>query len=197
MMKTLATALLSVLLVSAVLVPADPSFSQELYGWTISASSTDPFVHTAPPVTGFYSVYAWLVCITSEVFGIAGFQVDGTLADRILGFSAIPPFGLVTGEEGLAPFISEGDCLASGAHPAFEIFVSDGLGAGGSLCIVELDTGGNMSCNCDLPYPQCFPNAVIGFASDGTDPCVTGFCQSPPISVESQSWSSMKAKYRE
>ncbi len=195
-MRSLVTALLGLLVGAAILTPVGPAFSQELYGWTISASNTDPFVQTASPEQGFYSLYAWLVCINADEFGFAGFRLDGSLIDRVAGVVSIPPFGVVmkSGFE-LAPYVDVGPCLTTGMYPVLEIFVLDDTGSGGDLCFVETDSGANESCNCDSGVPTCFPHAVRGFASDGTTPCMVGNCQGP-ISIEAESWGGMKGRYR-
>jgi hypothetical protein len=132
------------------LAPAKSLHADELYGWSISASNTDPFVNTAPPETGFYSLYAWLFCITSEPFGHGVFRIDGSLADRIVGFSGIPPFIVgMTPDLDLFPYIPNGGCLWSGAYPGIEIFILDPSGTGGALCIVDpIGSSGNVSCVC-------------------------------------------------
>jgi len=192
-MKILSSTLFGALVVAATLAPTDASFPDELYGWTISASSTDPYVHTAPPGTGLYRLYVWLVCITSEVFGNGAFHLDGSLADRIVGVNAIPPFGvLVTSDLDLGPYTTP--CLSSGAHPVLEVVILDDSGIGGNLCIGETVVGAlNTSCNCTL---LCFPHAVTGFASDGTAPCVIGSCQTGPVTLEAGSWGMTKERYR-
>jgi len=168
--------------------------AEELYGWSISASDTDPFENVATPQTGLFSLYIWVTCIQSEVLNVGGFGFEGSLADAIVGVVALPGFGVVQTSDPLEIGIAA-DCTTDAPAPTAEVFVFDGTGKGGTLCLVGTSMPASQSCNCDAPFPMCFENAVTGFSSDGSDPCVVGSC-TPPISVDASTWGSLKALYR-
>ena len=44
------------------------------YGWTISASDTDPFVNTAAPGSGPVNLYLWLECASPAGWTAAEFD---------------------------------------------------------------------------------------------------------------------------
>jgi hypothetical protein len=66
---------------------APVSSTSEPYGWTISASNTDPYVNTAEPNLTIDTFYLWLACCDVPDYP------DGT--ERAQGFTAAE-FALVT-----------------------------------------------------------------------------------------------------
>ena len=90
--------------------------------------------------------------------------------------------------------------LAVGGCPVADYLMGnwqflDFTGLGGNACLVPSPGGTNASVDCDTLNPQVWPNAINGYSTDGSTPCVTGDC-SEIVSVEDASWGSIKGLYR-
>jgi hypothetical protein len=150
------------------------------YGYTLSASVTDPFVHAAAPVAGIVNVYLWLAC--SPEGGVAAIE-----------FSIDHDFPFLVGIQGNQvnfgsldhPRLSVRDCPTA-AVPLATLQFLDPTGAGGSVCLTpHAATGFNRTANCALPIPATFPNFVKGFSSDGSAVCVSpgGLCGQDAVAL--------------
>lgn len=181
------------LLVLAVLpiVAAGPAAAAE-YLWSLSASTTDPFVNTAAPGELLFEVQLWLAC-SSE--GLAAAELD-VHSDELDIVAFVPCCGFLNtgGPYPECPLLAAGGC-PSGPIRAGTFWVIDPLLQGGKICIVPCSvTGNNVTVDCDVSMPSVHPNSFIGFANDGSEPCRTGDC--PPVAVESESWGRIKNGYR-
>lgn len=61
------------------------------YGWSISASDTDPHVNVSALPTGVVSVHIWLVCAIDDL-QLAAFRVESSPDLVFLDFTAAPGF---------------------------------------------------------------------------------------------------------
>lgn len=169
----------------------------EPYGWTVSASSTDPYVQTASPTQGLFNLWLWLVC--DEVGGVAAAEFDLTATGDLFLGGIVPtaPSVLNGGSPATSPLLVFGGCPT--APMLVATLLCFDLGAGGALCMTPSAVNGiNVTVDCSFPQPRLFPNAVLGFSSDGTAPCVTGTCTDPTSAQEPElrSWGGVKGMYR-
>jgi hypothetical protein len=163
------------------------------YGWALSASDTDPAVQTAAPAAGVRSVHLWLVCTADDGAAAAEFDLDITGDMQVLGFSPVAAVLNAGNETEL--LLAIGGCPSAPFRAgSFNVFSAvDGVGR---LCLVPSATNGlNVTVDCDPIAPLQNLNAVIGFSTDGTDPCLD---QASPclIPVDDTSWSAVKGMYR-
>jgi hypothetical protein len=187
---------------AATALPTLAHAAGEPYAWSISASSTDPFVQTAGPLSepGSFSVWLWFVCHEADAVAAAEFQV--TVGGNLFfaGFHpdnpSIKNFGSASGELRLAI----GGCPVPPLRVG-RIDVAD-FGGGGTLCLgPSAGNGINVSVDCSFPQPQSFPNGVFGFSSDGSPPCVIGDCVDSGTGVgepniKMSPWGRVKGGYR-
>ena len=169
---------------------ASSAFAED-YRWTISASTTDPLVNTGSPVPGFVDYYLWLEC-TSTLGGAASADM-GIVVNTLFYSSFTPQPGVLNFGAGQNLVLGLGGC-PDAPFMAGTIAVADFSGAGGNLCLGNnSETGNNVTVDCDPVVPVTHANAYVGFASDGSTPCDFGTCL---VSVESDSWGSIKGLYR-
>lgn len=201
------------------LLPVDRVHAQN--AWTISASDSYPYAHTdMPQVIG--SLYLWfaLSCpgsgygfsgsLTGVPWEIAGAEFDVEFSGmEVLAF--MPRNGFVnSGNE--TSLVLTTECIA-GPVLAGEFLVFDPAITGGSVCFVPSSISGlNNTLSCD---DICHNHNYLGYASDGTEPCVGeanswlegcplyggghqpgGGTPCSPVPVEGFSWGRIKATYR-
>ena len=188
-------------IVFALSLVATSAFAQgEDYGWSISGSNTDPNQSTGAPVGGApFSLYLWLTC-TTDAGGTGGWasmecdvQLAGPGGPLLLGFT--PLNGVLNGGAGTLLQLAVGGCPTEGfLAGSFSLFDAAGLGL--DVCLV--DSSGpdnwNVTVDCDPLNATTHQNAVTGYSSTGTAPCVLGECG--VVSVEDASWGSIKGLYR-
>lgn len=139
------------------------------YGWRVSASAADPFVNTASPSPGLGNLYLWLECAIPDGWGAAEFDVSGPLP--VLSFT--PMNGALNAGTATELLLAVGGC--PGGPFLAGSFLVDDPGAGGNLCLVESSAHGwNVTVDCT--GSTTYPNAVTGFASDGSPPCNPSDC---------------------
>lgn len=176
MRTALAPLLLALVLVS--------SAAAEPYQWTISASSTDPYVNTGVPTPGVYDLFLWLVC-AGDGASVLEFGLD-TTNGQIVGFDYGPHTPIPGG-------VAFAGCLAATPQVVLRMIAFD-EGQGVNVCFFTGGIGTLGVRNCQ-PGSDLFPMAWIGFSSDGTPPCTSGVCDGP-VSVDASAWGSIKALYR-
>ncbi|MBZ0269113.1 hypothetical protein K8I85_13220, partial [bacterium] len=151
----------------AVIVDA---FEGHGYDFTISASSTDPFVQQSAPAGGVRNLYLWGTCLQRGLAAMEA-QVTGTLpvvdffpAPNVFNFgSATYLFMAIVG----CPTGSESNALLG--H-----WVVGDLG-GGTLCLGAPDSTDIAVADCSPLTPIIWPDpGVTGFSSDGSTPCRVG-----------------------
>ncbi len=135
------------------------------YEFSLSASDTDPNIHTASPSGGLRSVYLWLACSDD---GIAAFEtgVSGTLP--VFGFT--PLNGVMNAGNATDLLLAVPGCPDSLVLGSFAVWDS-----GGTLCLAPSGNGWIAAVDCDPVDPEEHADpAVVGFATDGSIPCAVG-----------------------
>lgn len=148
----------------------DPPPEAGRFTFSISASDTDPYLHDAPPRTGPYDLYLWLVCSN---YGLTHLEIDfETSGDTLVTDHFFSPAA------GVASLVWEGfgelDLAVTGC-PSSETLLGtlhlEGTGAGGRICLVATpETGGARGCETGN---ETHGLSCLGFASDGGTPGVT------------------------
>ena len=159
------------------------------FGWTLSASASDPLASTGAPVPGLVNVYLWYYC--SNVNGLASAEFDIAGSAAPLSFTAANGFLNAGGAANL--LLAVGGC-PSGPVLAGNFLVFDAAGMGFSLCPAASQANGlNVSVECVTL--EVYENDFIGYTSDGSPPCtsVENLCI---IAMDGKSWASVKGLYR-
>jgi len=180
-------------------LPAAALAAGEQYAWSISASSTDPFVQTGAPLPepGLLQLWLWFVCHEGDGIAAAEFDVHVTGDFLNLGFQPNGPQVFNLGGTG-SLLLAIGGCPRPPFLAGTIQFVD--LGEGGTACLGPSAANGlNVSVDCGFPQPTAFPNGVLGYSSDGSPPCVIGDCVGPVVSagdnIESSTWGRVKGVY--
>jgi len=188
--------------IPAILVLAISSTAQSAgnpYGWTISASSTDPYVNIAAATGGPATFFLWLAC--SELPP----HSDGT--PRQQGFSGAEFALIFSGPIHLGTTTS---CFSTNipGSPDFTIFCPGCPGSPsvvaqllvlnlpGTICFApSIEHGVLGTVDCELK-PTLWGMDWIGMSTLGTAPCSTEpLCQGP-VSTGDVSWGQVKSLYR-
>jgi hypothetical protein len=135
--------------------------------FAISASEMDPYLNVAPPSTGLYDLYLWLVCAE---YGLAQLQADIEISgDELVTDHFFSPSGDVVsivwaeyGELNLAMSECPTDAILLGTLHLV------GSGGGVRICLTEGEDGGALDCDSEL---EPHPFSCVGFASNGGRPC--------------------------
>jgi hypothetical protein len=172
---------------AVLLVLLAPSAGAEEFLWTISASTTDPFVNTAEPTFGMRQLHLWLACST---MGMSAAWMDLEWTGAIQVVAATPCCGFLYSENLQCILAAAGGCPSAPAR-AFVLWALDGPGSIGFVPCPLVEGNYTVDCSAD---PQIFPNAWIGFSNDGTPPPSQGSCA--PVPVQDTSWGRVKTFYR-
>lgn len=178
-------------LIMLVLSPA----AQAGYDITLSASSTDPYVNSGPPVGNFQPMYLWAACGSdgSSPLGLTALEMglqavgDPQHIMDIIGFTPAPGvFNVGTGQD---LFLAVGTGCAVPTYPRLlgTLIVRDN---GGSFDPVPSSNGALAVVDCAVPAAT-IPARFIGWASHGgCAPAanVAGRCPVPDISPTAAGW---------
>ena len=178
--------IVTILSASALLLAATSAFGQNLYGWSLSESMTDPCVNQGTPTFGVKNLYLWHTYATGDNMSAADISATGTLAP--LAFTA--ENGFLNAGDAVNLLLAVGGCPEPPIRAGFFLVIDTGgnTGLGGALLTVD--------CVVNNPYPS----GATGWSSDGSAPAEvvvnggTG-CETP-VSVEATSWGSVKNLYR-
>jgi hypothetical protein len=169
------------------LTPAVLSAGQ--YGWSISASSTDPAVNQGTFQSGAMSLYLWYACSDDGGMAAAEFRLDSldpanalisfTTMNNFLNAGTFPDVLLAVGGCPLAPIVA-GRLDVSSVVP-------------GDYCVVPSELSARrLVVDCNI---EGFPLQAKGYSSRGTMPlCYEPLC--PIVSVEQTTWGRIKGIYR-
>ena len=148
-----------------------------VFGWTLSASNTDPFANVASPALGNRQVHLWLVCDnTGNGIATAAFGVSSSLG--ILSFT--PAAGFTnSGTPTNVSLVATGCPIGPVRAGHFTIL---DLGLGFEMCIVPSPSGANESVDCT---GATFENSVVGFVAGSSSPCgsVAELCTAADLGV--------------
>jgi hypothetical protein len=168
------------------------------YGWSISASSTDPFVNATPFVTGIKTVYLWFVCSTPAPAGPGGMAAaefglcSSSSANVILATTA--QNGFLNAGSSTQILLAVGGC-PTGPVRAANILMLDNVP--GKVCICP-SAANNLQATVDCsPNPQAWDIGWVGLDQGLAAPCVLEDANcTKPVSVEESSWGAIKSLYR-
>ena len=187
---------------SMLLMASNAFADQPPYGWSISASETDPFVNTTDGVAGFKTVYLWFVCSTPETGGGPGGMAS---AEFVVCADAANIVGtvLVNGFLNAGPPPSGGNIdllLAVGSCPEGPVVAVNILmtnTGSGQVCICPVPKNGNQVTVDCAPAPTAWPIEWIGLDKGTGQSCGEGDVNcDKPVSVEDSSWGTIKGLYR-
>jgi hypothetical protein len=148
------------------------------YGWTISASSTDPFSNTSVATFGVATYYLWLQCSPFPQEGMTAAEFDLVASGPIhLATVVINGFLNAGGTSNL--LLAVGGC-PGGPVVAAHLLVLD---LPGSFCIAPSANGIKGVVDCE-PKPSLWPMNWIGLAIQN------------PVSVDETTWGRIKERYR-
>jgi hypothetical protein len=170
----------------------------ELYGYSVSASSTDPYENQVAPTAGLFDLYIWLSCSVEEPLPtVGGMSLTGTLLDRYLGVEGIGPTSAV--QDGPVDVGWFAPSPIGAPTPVLLLHFFDPSGVGGTLCLAGSTPSGDPLPSACYPIGggllHCEPAAVHGFSSDGSTECILGSCLGP-VSLDQDDWGRVKSLYR-
>ncbi|MEZ5066617.1 MAG: hypothetical protein R3B81_17945 [bacterium] len=82
------------------------------YGWSISSSSTDPFLHSGPLVPGLSNLYLWFECTINSGFdgwAAAEFRLESDNSNLLI-LSFVPMNGVLNAGTGTEVLMAVGGC---------------------------------------------------------------------------------------
>jgi hypothetical protein len=159
------------------------------FGWTLSASASDPLASSGARAAGLVNVYLWYYCTNGNGLASAEFDVTGSAVP--VSFTGANGFLNAGGPAQL--LLAVGGC-PSGPILAGSLLIFDAAGLGFHLCPTASQANGrNVSVECATL--EMYPNDFLGYASDGSLPCASGedLCI---VVIDDRSWGSLKSLYR-
>jgi hypothetical protein len=182
-------------------VPA--SSRSEPYGWTISASNTDPYVNAVEPNFSIDTFYLWLACCDVPAYPDGTARAQGfTAAEFALVFTGIqilaatPALGCVAGDPPPPPpdFLIFCTGCPCGPIPVASLLV---FNFPGSICFAPSVANGRLGAvDCEA-QPELWGIDWIGIDTTGKGPpCSGGLPCQDPVAVDAASWGRVKGLYR-
>lgn len=148
---------------------------------TLSASGSDPFVNAAEPAQFLRDVYLWVACAD---LGVSSIEAHVTGSMPVFSFTTPP--GIQNEGSATDLVLRLTDCLTPGQTPV-RVGYFTVLDQGGTLC---LGSGGDLflgTSDCNPAGSVVHPQPeVVGFATDGSSPCVVsgdGCASASPVGV--------------
>ncbi|MFN8178319.1 MAG: FlgD immunoglobulin-like domain containing protein [bacterium] len=161
--------------VLASLVATSSAVAQHQYGWTISASQTDPHANTGGIAAGGLGhLYLWYMCSVGGGMSAADFGLQST-GVIFAGFS--PLSGFLNAGSGSNLLLAVGGC-PTGPVVAGDITVFY-FGGAGSMCIVNSTNNIRVTVDCESPSPLAWNLHAVGWDALGTPSCSEPLCSSP------------------
>jgi hypothetical protein len=168
------------------------------YGWSISASPTDPFLNQTNFVAGVYTAYLWFACsapvpggpggMAAAEFGLCSSQG----ANVILAFT--PMNGYLNAGTATNLLLAVGGCPTGPMNAGSILMLNN---APGQLLLCPAVNGNMVTVDCS-GTPQTWGIEWIGLdMGTGDDPRGEGEVTcTKPVSVEESSWGTIKSLYR-
>ncbi len=154
-------------IVAALILASGASATEHQYGWTISASSTDPLVNSGPFVSGAVRYYLWYYCSTVEGMTAAEFDLETSSPDnRIISLSVRN--GFLNAGTPTSVLLAVGGC-PTGPVIAAEIGVL--VSEPGEICFAPYYSSGINGTRDCRATPAVHPNDWVGFSTLGSPPC--------------------------
>ena len=191
----------SVLILGLVILVPHVAFADEMvlpdFGWTLSASNTDPFDNVGPAMSDTLTLYLWFYCSTPITGGVSRSEFGFVFNPNLDVYSFEPANGVVDSAASVWDFdLTLPDC-PRGSLLAGQVRLQNLAGS----FVVCLGPGseGNLSYGCTYPTNPG-ENAFLGYAAGLKLPCANGFdffdgnCF-PEVSVAPYSWGRIKALY--
>jgi hypothetical protein len=178
---------------AASLLVAGAADAQAPYGWTISASSTDPDVNTAS-VQELGTYYLWLKC--SAVSGVQAAQIGLSTGGAGVHTCMVTENGWLNAGDADCLLLAAPGCPTGPVRVA-TIVVSNCSQQPFSLCIVPCDPFGGtpkavtIDCATTSENPIDWTGLDVGGGSCGSGTPVCG-----TVGTESMSWGKGKGRYR-
>lgn len=168
------------------------------YGWSISASSTDPFVNTTPFVVGIKTVYLWLVCSTPAPAGPGGmaaaeFAICSTSAANVI-LATTTQNGFLNAGGPTQLLLAVGGCPTGPVVAAAILLMSN---VAGGVCICPSGANNRVATvDCSM-NPRTWDMGWLGLDLALGEPCRTldANC-TKPVSIEETTWGAIKSLYR-
>jgi hypothetical protein len=161
------------------------------YGWTVSASSQDPLLNTAPALNDVATYYLWYVCALggSETWCAAEFG---------LSYDGPVPFG--AGVTPINGFLNAGtatNLLIAGGHTYGRIIVAllSVISLPGTISFTASDAGLIYGVDCQQGN-LLWPIEWVGLGLDAPAPFGGTLCEDNPIATRLSSWGRIKGLYR-
>jgi hypothetical protein len=191
--------MVSYILLAGLLIAGAPGRADvpsDLFGLTVSASATDPWVTTSTATGGPRTLYLWSFSASEDSLRLHDFAlIEAGITIQALrltpgleggpGWWLLGPWHIVTWNY---------DACFFGPYLLGELDVVDN---GGSICV---DNYNRFSLCAEMCSGGAFRSSFYGFSSDGTPPCVyerssVESCGSYPA-VEATTWGQAKSSYR-
>jgi hypothetical protein len=121
------------------------------YGWTLSASPTDPLVNSIPATTEITPVYLWFYCST-QADGISGARFVLDYSPQVTIFSFVPSSGVVNSGTIDEPVLAISGC-PQGSFLAGRYLLQAPSSGNISICLGPpgIPPGANVSYGCTNP----------------------------------------------
>lgn len=162
------------------------------YGWTISASSVDPYANTSVATSALRTLYLWYACCRYPIPGgmtAVEFDLESVGIEHL---ATTPVNGFLNAGSTTYILMAVGDC-ACGPMVAANLVVMDFPGTMSIVPSAASGTKGATNCTTD---PVLLPIDWIGYDNVGGMPCFKGEVNCGPIGVQPTSWGQIKGFYR-
>jgi hypothetical protein len=181
---------------AVVLLAASAAPAQNLYGWTISNSSTNPFSNSGPigpgPSMFAGNLYLWLACNVGDGASAVEFAVEERRGAGLpTGFTH---FGFPGPPSVLPDIVFAFPCATAPVLAGVFTVGADAFVPDIELCLVP-SLANNRNVTVDCVQGLGWPNTTVGFAKTGGATCVDLLC-GPPVSTEQSTWGGVKSLYR-
>ena len=176
--------------VLAILAMASSAFG-DVYGWTVSVDPVDPYMNTGAGAGAFQTLYLFYAC--NDAMGMSAAEFDLVpVGIQVLGITTIN--GFLNAGAGNALLLAVGGC-PDGPIAAATILTFD---LPGTICFAPSAANTILgTVDCISPVPTLWDGSDWrGYTNDGS------ICESregilcEPVSVDDESWGSIKSLYR-
>jgi hypothetical protein len=188
--KRLLTIVAALSFLAASMAPS-ASADDPAYGWTLSASSTDPFLNEGPWIPGLLFLKLWYACNVNDGIQAAAFDlVSMNPINIILAFTT--KSGFLNAGAGTALLLGIGGCPNAPLNAGDVLILTNAPGQYG-LAPSSIE-GAKLTFDC---AGNAWPMQWIGYSDDGNPPPSKDWdnCEKP-TAVEDGSWGRIKGIYR-